>query len=131
LRDAEPQIEDAGASLFVVGNGLPQQAKWFAEDTGLKEEQLFTDPARATYKAAGLKRGILRTLSPSVWANNRRARQGGFKQTGVKGDAWQEGGVFVVKPDGSVPYSYVSETAGDHPEPAEVVAAAKSATSAG
>jgi AhpC/TSA antioxidant enzyme len=131
LRDAEPRIEDAGASLFVVGNGLPQQAKWFAEDTGLREEQLFTDPARATYKAAGLKRGFLRTMGPAVWAKGRRARQGGFKQSGVKGDPWQEGGVFVVTPDGSVPYSYISETAGDHPEPADVVAAVEAATPSG
>ena len=39
------------------------------------------------------------------------------------GDPQQHGGVFVVTPRGEFAYSYVSEVAGDHPDPEDVVQA--------
>ena len=47
----------------------------------------------------------------------------GFFQWRVLGDPAQLGGVFVIAPGGAVAYRYVSELAGDHPDPDDIVAA--------
>jgi hypothetical protein len=31
--------------------------------------------------------------------------------------------VLVVRPDGSIPYRYISDSAGDHPDPQDILAA--------
>ena len=49
--------------------------------------------------------------------------RGGYRQSSTKGSATQQGGVFIVLPDGSIPYRYRSRLSGDHPEPAAVVEA--------
>ncbi len=43
------------------------------------------------------------------------------------GSSLQQGGLALVKPDGSVPYLYRSREAGDHPTSAEVLASVKKA----
>ena len=91
---------------------------------------LFSDPDLNTYRAAELKRSIWRTIGPPAWGHAFRAFRSGFRQSSVKGDPWQEGGVFVILPNGKAPYRYVSQEAGDHPEPKDVLAALKSAVKA-
>jgi NAD(P)-dependent dehydrogenase (short-subunit alcohol dehydrogenase family) len=56
-------------------------------------------------------------------ANAVRALMSGARQGSVQGDALQLGGTLVVKPDGSVTYSYRSREAGDHAPISEVLAA--------
>jgi hypothetical protein len=126
LRPEVDAIHKLGAELVVVGNGKPLFASAFREDMNL-DTPLYVDPKLATYKAAGLKRGIWRTIGPPAWMNGIRAFSKGFRQSSVKGDPWQEGGVFVVLPNGNVPYSYISEAAGDHPDPKEVISALRTA----
>lgn len=41
----------------------------------------------------------------------------------IQGDAFQNGGVLVVRPGGEVAYRYISEVSGDHPPVADVLAA--------
>jgi len=47
---------------------------------------------------------------------------GGFGQSRTQGHAFQQGGVAIIDSSGRVRWSYVSQFAGDHPLPAEIVA---------
>jgi hypothetical protein len=98
LRDYIPRIHEAGAELVTLGNGTPEQAKWFVGARRMG----FPDP---------------RTMMAGVSAFAK-----GFRQTGVKGSATQLGGMFVITADGRMAYSYLSRYAGDHPDPENAVA---------
>jgi hypothetical protein len=43
------------------------------------------------------------------------AYRSGSRQTMTRGDAWQQGGVFVISTSGEMLYSFRSRFAGDHP----------------
>ncbi len=122
MRDRQPEIRSLGAELAIVGNGAPNFAKAFREDFDL-DGPLLVDPELRAYRAAGLRRGRVEILSPRVGLNAVRAISKGFMQTGVQGDPWQLGGVFVIRPDGSLTFRHESAEAGDHPLPTEIVAA--------
>ena len=118
--------QKAGAELAIIGNGAPHYVQGFRDKTGF-DGPVYTDPSRKSYRALGMRRG-LRTLARLQAV--RRAIQvyrDGFRQTGVQGDAWQQGGVFVVDTAGHLVYAYRSEYGGDHPPMDEVIAAARRA----
>jgi hypothetical protein len=94
-------------------------AAGFARHAGLPPSlTLLTDPSLASYEAAGLKRGVGRTLFRLDGLKNfLRANQHGFHQGRTKGDPWQQGGSLVVGKGGQVLYRYVSSTPGDHASP--------------
>ncbi len=112
--------------VVVLGNGTPEQATWFREDAAL-DIAVYTDPTRAAYCALRAKRNLLGILHPKVFLRAFQARRRGFRQTGIKGDAQQLGGVFLIMPDGTLPYAYYSTYAGDHPAPEAVLAAVRAA----
>jgi hypothetical protein len=119
-----------GAEVFVIGNGAPHFARAFREDLGLAVP-LYTDPTLATYRALRFRRGVGATLlSGKTWAHAARAMRGGFRQGLTQGDAWQLGGVVVVRPDGAIAYRHASGEAGDHP-PLEALLAAAGPAPAG
>src|SRR5512144_1046395 len=123
LHRVREEIHARGAELVIIGNGAPNFAQAFREDLGITTP-LFTDPSLTTYRLLEFKRGVTDALlSPKVWANAARALSGGFRQGRVKGDAWQLGGVLVVRTDGSVIYRYASAVAGDHPPVSEILRA--------
>jgi hypothetical protein len=113
LRDREAEIRARGAHLVVVGNGAPHFARAFREEFQL-DFPLLVDPELVAYRAAGLRRGYVELLSPRVPLNALRALAGGARQTGVRGDAFQLGGVFAIRAGGGVAYRHVSRAAGDH-----------------
>ncbi len=82
-----------------------------------------TDPERESYRAAGLERGIARTLNSSSIRAYGPARTQGHRVTGLFGDLTQLGGLLVVKPPAQLAYFHKSRFAGDHPEMADVLAA--------
>ncbi len=125
LRDKIGDIRAAGAELIVLGNGTVEHARWLVDELDM-DSPVVTDPSRAAYAAVGAKRSIWRVLNPVVFLKAIGVMARGFKQTEIKGDALQLGGVFVIRPDGSVPYVSLSGYAGDHPDPAVVLAALKS-----
>lgn len=129
MRGIEDQVREEGAKLVVIGNGQPEQAVWFSEDTGFTGE-LYTDPSLQTYKLLGMKSGLLSSLNPAVFSRGMKARSEGFRQTKTMGHAFQQGGVLIVKPDGSIPYRYISDSAGDHPEPDDILAALQTPSTA-
>ena len=57
----------------------------------------------------------------------RRGRPLGLRLGKTDGDLGQLGGVLIVSPDGSIPYSYLSADASDVPSNADVLRAARQA----
>jgi hypothetical protein len=60
LRDFVPRIHAASAELVILGNGTPEQAKWFVEDYKV-ETPVFTDPKLASHAIVGARRMAFRT----------------------------------------------------------------------
>ncbi len=122
LRGVVEEIRGKKAELFVVGNGNAKQAKKFHEEQKMISP-LLTDPSLRTYRAAGFKSGM------GTVANLRSARRAaaalvqGFLQTRTQGTADQQGGALVIAPGGKELYRYVSQEAGDHPDPKDLVRA--------
>ena len=116
LRDINPQIEAAGAELTVIGSGKVEQAAAFAKERDLPF-RLLTDPGRRSYKAADLKRSIASTFRPDLIASGLRTMKAGYRQGSVQGDAFQQGGAFVVAQGGEELYRQKSNAAGDHVDP--------------
>ena len=127
LRPVWPKIEAAGVQPIVIGNGTPLMAEAFAEESGL-EVPLYTNPGREVYAALGAKRpGASAFLNPRLYWNGLRTLLKGHLPRKLQGDAAQLGGVFLVQPDGSMPYAYRSDLAGDHPSAAELIRVAEGA----
>ncbi|HEY7413513.1 MAG TPA: peroxiredoxin-like family protein [Vicinamibacteria bacterium] len=117
------RIEAAGARLVFVGNGNRHFAAAFRDELRL-DEPIYVDTGREAYAALGMKRGVASTLlAPGTWKAGVRAMRGGFRQKRVQGDAWQLGGVLVVRTGGEVAFRHLSASAGDHPPVSDVLAA--------
>ena len=104
------EIRKKGAELVVVGSGTPEQAKRFAKEEQL--DVLVTDPTLEAYRIAGMKRGVLRVMNPKSGLNALRALAGGHMQGRTQGDAWQQGGVVVIR-DGHMLLQHAASEAGD------------------
>lgn len=120
LRQHLDRIRSAGAELVVIGSGTPEMARHFQQQQA-PDVPVYVDEERVSYQAAGLKSGVLRTLSPVSAIRSLRALTGGFTQGAIQGDPWQQGGVLVVLPSGKVVYRYASDEPGDHPPVMEIL----------
>jgi len=120
--DVADDIRARGAELVLVSTGAPYFAKAFKEDRNI-QVPLVTDPSGKLYENAEWSKSVGSTFSRKTLKNSKRALAGGFKQGRTQGRPFQQGGVLVVRPDQSVAYRYASEVAGDHPDPAEALAA--------
>lgn len=127
LHRANTRFEAAGARLAVVGNGAPHFIAGFLDKTGFDGE-IYTDPDRRAYAALHLHRDLRSTFNLRTVRSAWRAFSSGFRQTTVEGDAWQQGGVFVVAPDGEIVYGYASQHAGDHPPVGDLIRAVRAAS---
>jgi peroxiredoxin len=125
------KFEQAGVRLVVVGQGRPEQAEHFQRTQGVDLDML-VDTRRESYRAAGAKVATFsEILGPRVVAKGvRRAAASGVRQGRTVGHSAQLGGVLLVMPDGSIPYSHLSEDASDNPPNDEVLAAVREATGA-
>lgn len=115
-------IHAAGAELFVIGNGSPSFIDGFREETKY-DGPIYVDPSLAVYKAAELKRGVVKTLSPFAIGKTIKAFAAGNRQGSTQGDAWQQGGALVIDTDGTVLWHHVSEHSGDQASGADILAA--------
>jgi peroxiredoxin len=115
------QVHRLGAEIVVIGNGAPHFIHGFRELTGFGGP-IYTDPSRKSYDLANMKRGWSTFLNPRAVTNLARAFVGGARQGSVQGDPTQQGGTLVVAPPGRVLFHHVSETAGDHPKLAKLLA---------
>lgn len=94
-------LNQAGAQLVFVGNGNPAHAREFMSEYNL-EGGVFTDPSRRLYAALEMRHGVNSTLNVSTARHARRAYQRGYRQRGVKGDPWQQGGNVAISADGTI-----------------------------
>lgn len=110
LRPHVKTLHDAGVGFAIIGSGGPHFARAFVEDFQL-DFPVYADEALRTYAAAGMTRKILHPMSLI------KGVASFFKQPQKRtmGDPFQNGGAMVVKPDGTVTWSYLSKYAGDHP----------------
>jgi hypothetical protein len=95
LRGALEEIRRGGAELTVIGNGPPHFVEAFKKELNF-DGPIYTDPSLQTYRAAEMKRGLLRAFSPASAPKAIRALAAGFRQSRQRGDAWQLGGVVVI-----------------------------------
>jgi hypothetical protein len=114
LRDQLSSIHQTGAELIVIGNGKPHHAEAFRLDLEMSTP-LYVDQNLGTYQALKLRRSIWATFNPMVWITILRAIRAGFRIEEVKGDLFQQGGTFVVLPNGDVPYHHINKNTGDIP----------------
>jgi hypothetical protein len=117
-----PHIHASGAELVFIGNGNRHFAAGFRDELRL-QTPLYVDTKRDAYRALGMKRSFASIFSPRAVKSMVRAWRAGYRQKGVQGDAWQMGGVLVVRKGGEVAYSYLADAPGDHPPVADVLAA--------
>lgn len=124
MRRRDDELEAAGAKLVFVGTGTPAMAASFAREHA-GPHPVLSDAARRTFAAAGMRRSLWATLHWRLVKNLWRALRAGFRQTDVQGDAWQQGGVVVLGPDGAVRHRQVDRAGGDPLDLDAVVAAAR------
>ncbi len=123
----EPEITALGARLVFVGNGTPEHARHFRTTQGITAP-VYVSPDLSAYRAFGFKSGLASTLGPAAVVHGVRALLGGHRQGAITGAPMQQGGVVLMMPDGNTPYVYRSAEAGDHPAPADLLAAIRAAT---
>ena len=110
------------AQVALIGVGAPYMAQGFDDEFKLSAEgaKVLTDPSRKSFEAAGMKRGIWRTLGPATWPSSVRTFLRGNKQKRVQGDPWQQGGALVVERGGEIAYRHVNRNPGDAVDLAEI-----------
>jgi peroxiredoxin len=134
LHRARSDFEAAGLPLVLIGQATPRQAA----DIRRRQEidlPVLADEKRESYRAAGAKvatagelvgpksvaRGLMRTLGS----------RGKIHQGKVVGHPAQLGGAMIVMPDGTIPWTHMSEDASDNAPPEEILAAARQASTTG
>lgn len=115
MRDRREDIERAGARLILVGNGSVAHARSFQKRLA-PDVDVYTDPGRQSYDRLGLRRSVAATLGPSSASAFIGATLKGHRQTSIEGDAWQQGGLLVMAPDGGILFLQRNRTAGDRPD---------------
>ena len=82
------------------------------------------DPKREGYKRFGLKRGSLwEVVGPAAVVRGFEAARKGHHIEKVVGDAFQLPGTFIIDREGIIRYARYARHSGDHPSPAELIAA--------
>jgi hypothetical protein len=126
LRRREAEILATSTRVLFVGTGLPAMAKSFASEWA-GPHPVLSDPTRAVFAAAGMRRSLFATLHWRLFVNAWRAFRRGFRQTSVQGDPWQQGGVLVLGRDGQVRHRQVDRAGGDELDLDAVLAALRAA----
>lgn len=128
LHRAKPELEEAGGEVVLIGQATPRHAAHFRRRMEL-EWPILADEGRASYQAAGTKVATVgELLGPRVVAKGAAASaRSGVVQGRTIGHPAQLGGTMIVRPDGSVAWSHLSEDASDNAAPDEIVAALRDA----
>ena len=117
-------IEAAGAKLAFIGSGEAVYAREFKTEFA-PDCTVLTDPTTATYALLGTKRTIWPSWAPRSLPANLRAMRRGFRPSRTRGDARRLGGVAILDSRGAIKWKYLSRIAGDHPTPANLLAAVR------
>ncbi len=113
-------LKEAGIEVAVIGSGAPNFARGFQERMNVPELSIYSDEKLASYAAAGMERSWLSIVDPrAIWKGIGSLKR--HPQKRVMGDASQQGGVVIVKPDGTIAWRQVSRYAGDHAPNEQIV----------
>jgi peroxiredoxin len=128
LHRAQPDFEAAGAKLVMIGQATPRHAAYFRRRYEL-DVPVLADEKRQSYKAAGAKIATFsELLGPKVVAKGvATSRKYGVVQGKTIGHPAQLGGSMVIRQDGTVAWSHMSEDASDNAPADEILAAVKAA----
>jgi peroxiredoxin len=126
LDRAREDLDAAGVGLVLIGQLTPRHAAHFRRRQNI-ELTVLADEHRQSYRAAGAKIATMsELLGPRVLAKGiATSRQTGQVQGRTIGHPAQLGGAMLIKDDGTVAWSHMSEDAGDNASPEEIVAAAR------
>jgi len=122
----EPELTPLHIQIAAVGSGTPLMAKSFQEEYNFVGK-LFCDQKRGVYQALDCNRGVTYLLAPRALAAYKRGLQEGFVNSAPQGDALQLGGTFLLSRSHGILWQHLEQFAGDHPSPAEIMAAAREA----
>lgn len=112
------EIRGMGAEVVAIGNGTALMAKDFVERFDVRFD-VYTDPSKRSYDAAGMVRGL--NISTSGLRSAWRALKGGHIQGRTRGDAMQQGGIVIVDADGEAIFAHADGEAGDHADIGQIV----------
>jgi peroxiredoxin len=118
------KLTSAKLQIVGVAMGQPKQAERYCGKLAPSVTCL-TDETTLPYQTYGLQQGKLNELiSPEVVFASIRALARGSSQGETVGDAKMLPGTFIVDKQGIIQYAYYSKHAGDHPNIADLIAAA-------
>ncbi len=115
------KLREANVHFAIIGSGAPNFVHGFKERMEI-DVPVYSDEKRVSYEALKMRRGLKTMVDPRQIKNILWPFK--YRQRKIMGDPLQQGGVLVIRPDGTITYKYISEYNGDHPAPHEVVAAA-------
>src|SRR5580765_6758729 len=116
-----PELERLGVAVVLVGHDRPEDLAAFVRDLGLARPGLtvVTDPSRAVFQAAGLRRP--RFLGLRAAAEALRELAAGYRPRRAVSDRRQLGGACLVDGHGRVVYYRDSQTPGDLIDSADII----------
>jgi len=120
------ELHATGAEIYVIGNGSPSFIDGFREETGWRGA-IYVDPSLEVYKAAGLKRGVLKTFNLAAGIRSIGTLRRGIKQGRTQGDPWQQGGVLVIDRAGEIVWAHASGGPGDNATADQILTALRPA----
>ena len=127
LYRAHEEFEATGP-LMLIGQATPRHAAHFRRRMEI-DLPVLADEDRRSYKAAGAKVATMgELLGPKVVAKGAAATaKTGATQGKMIGHPAQLGGAMVIRPDGSVAWSHMSQDASDNASPEQILAALRGA----
>lgn len=111
LLRALPLLESQPIKVCVVGNGDIDYASDFVEQLALPFP-VYCDLEGDAYRLAGMQRnfGLKLSTLKDAW----RSYQSGHRQHKTAGNVWQQGGVLVVTPKGTLLETHADKSAGEY-----------------
>ena len=131
LRDELTDYRGTGATIVIVGQGLPIQAAAYAEEQGL-DLPILTDPDRSTYRAYGLLDALLPQVvfdAPQwLWSYSAETAERFIEERRIGGrrlvnNPWLLPGEFVIGADRRLKHTHRYQHCEDFPDPRILITA--------
>lgn len=105
---------------MVIGSGDTRHFPALREATGYTGE-LFSDPGLEAFRLFHFKSGVGKVFGLKPLSRAFSALKAGFSPGSLQGSALQLGGAVVITTGGEIVYHYISQEAGDHPDPVTIL----------
>jgi prostamide/prostaglandin F2alpha synthase len=126
LHRARSEFDAAGANLVLIGQLTPRHAAHFRRRQAI-DLPVLADEKRESYKAAGAKIATFgELLGPKVIAKGAvTGARNGVVQGRTLGHPAQLGGAMLIRPDGQITWSHMSNDASDNASAEEMLEAVR------